>query len=245
MDIELVGLTKRYRAIAALEDVSLQIPPGETVAVLGPNGAGKSTLLRCLAGIVAPDAGEVHYDRETFLRDRLDLRKRLFLMPDFPFVYPHMTVVRHIGMVLRLYGADHAGVEETVIELLREFDMLPLAETRLGTLSRGQTYKAALCALLAADPELWMFDEPFASGMDPRGLTAFRRRCRDAVFRGRTVLYTTQILDVAERFSDRVCIIHQGKVHAFDRVHRLRATAAEDNDSVLEAVFDELHEEPA
>ena len=243
MNIEIAGLTKRYRAIPALEDVSLRIDPGQTVALLGPNGAGKSTMLRCLAGIVSPDAGEIFYDDERFHRDRIDLRQRYFLMPDFPFVFPQMSVIRHIGMVLRLYGKAGEEIDDTVIDLLREFDMLPLAEARLATLSRGQSYKAALCALLAADPELWMFDEPFASGMDPRGLTAFRRRCRDAVYRGRTVLYTTQILDVAERFSDKVCIIHQGKVHAFENVNRLKAEVTEANGSILEAVFDQLHEE--
>jgi len=244
MEIELIGLTKRYRAVAALEDVSLVIPTGHTVAVLGPNGAGKTTLLRCLAGIVSPDAGTMHFDAEPFRRDRLDLRKRFFLLPDFPFVYPRMTVLRHIGMVLRLYEVERDGMEEAVIGLLRDFDMLPLAEARMETLSRGQTYKAALCAVLAVDPELWMFDEPFASGMDPRGLTAFRRHARDACARGRTVLYTTQILDVAERFSDRVCIIYRGRVHAFDSVDRLQARVTEESGGVLESLFDELHEDP-
>lgn len=244
MNIELDGITKRYRAIAALDNVSMQLRPGQIVGVLGPNGAGKTTLLRILAGIVSQDAGTVRYDSEVFRRDRVDLRKRFFLLPDFPFVYPRMTVLRHIGMVLRLYGRDVEGVEERVIELLRDFDMLTLVNVRMETLSRGQSYKAALCALLAADPELWMFDEPFASGMDPRGLTAFRRHVHDAAARGRVVLYTTQILEVAERFSDAVCIIHQGNLHAFDRVDRLQAQIAEGDAGVLEAVFRQLHEEP-
>ena len=136
-----------------------------------------------------------------------------------------MTVLRHIGMVLRLYEADGDGMEERVIELMRDFDMLPLVEARMETLSRGQTYKAALCAMIAADPELWMFDEPFASGMDPRGLTAFRRHARDAANRGRTVMYTTQILDVADHPNATVCwnsnaqdLQGKGLRHNFDLV---------------------------
>jgi ABC-2 type transport system ATP-binding protein len=241
--IELQGLTKRYGAISALDAVSLVIEPGQVVAVLGPNGAGKTTLLRCLSSIAAPDRGEMLFDGEPFRRDRLDLRRRLGFLPDVPFVYPDMTVLRHIGLVLRLYEADAEGVEETVIDLLTELDLLPLAEMRLGTLSRGQSYKAALAALLAADPELLMFDEPFASGMDPRGLTAFRRRARDAAGRGRTVLYTTQILELAESFSDRVMIIHRGKVHAFASVNRLRTELAAKG-NVLEEIFSQLHEAP-
>jgi ABC-2 type transport system ATP-binding protein len=242
MHITIDHVGKWFGQAEALADVTLDIVPGQIVAILGPNGAGKTTLLRALAGIAYVEPGEIRYDGERFLRDRLHLRKRLGFLPDFPFVYDDMTVIRHIGMVLRLYEKDHAGVEETVIELLRDFDLLPLAEMRLGTLSRGERYKAALTALLAADPELLLFDEPFASGMDPRGLTGFKRRARAATERGSTVIYSTQILDVAASFSDRVCILHRGRVHAFDSVANLQAQRATQEGAVLEAIFEQLHE---
>jgi ABC-type multidrug transport system ATPase subunit len=243
MEIALDNVTKRFGRVAALEDITLTIEPGQIVAVLGPNGAGKTTLLRCLAGINALEGGEIRYDGELFQRERLDLRRRFGFLPDFPFVHLNMTVLRHIGLVLRLYEADRAGIEEIVIEVLRDFDLLPLAEMRLGTLSRGQMYKAALCALLAVDPEVWILDEPFASGMDPRGLSALKRRARDASERGRTILYTTQILDVAEAFSDRVCIIHRARIRAYDSVQRLRDEGQAGAGGVLEEIFDYLHEE--
>jgi len=242
--IQLKSVTKRFGSVAVLDDVSLVLDPGQIVAVLGPNGAGKTTLLRCLAGIVAPSAGEILFDSEPFRRENLAQRQRQFFQPDFPFVFPDMTVLRHIGMVLRLYGADAAGIEETVIALLDEFDMLPYVDANLGTLSRGQAYKAALAALLASDPELWMIDEPFASGMDPRGLSAFRRHAEDAADRGRIVIYTTQILELAESFSDRVCIIHQGKVHAFGALSELRERTRQNGAAVLEQIFAELDETP-
>ena len=154
MRIELIGLTKRYRSRAALDDVSLVVEPGQIVAIVGANGAGKTTLLRSLASIAAPDRGEILYDGQHFERGRVDLRKRLAFMPDVPFVHPGMKVLRHIGLVLQLYDAAGEGVEETVIELLTELGMLPLAEMRFGKLSRGQSYKGALAALFAADPEL-------------------------------------------------------------------------------------------
>jgi ABC-type multidrug transport system ATPase subunit len=242
MRISLQSVTKSFGATPALEAVSLDIEPGQIVAVLGPNGAGKTTLLRCLAGIVAPDAGDVHYDGERFHRDRIDFRKRLFFLPDFPLVYSEMSVLRHIGLVLRIYEADQPGVEERVIELLREFDILPLVDAWLGTLSRGETYKAALAALLAVDPEVWMFDEPFASGMDPGGLNAFRRRAAEATGRGRTVIFTTQLLELAEAFADRVCILHHGRVHAFDRVDRLQEQRRVSEGSALAEIFEQLQE---
>jgi ABC-2 type transport system ATP-binding protein len=244
MKIELQGVTKKYGSFAALADVSLEIAPGQLVALLGPNGAGKTTLLRCLAGIIAPTKGRILYDGQLFERGRQDLREKLFFLPDFPLVFEKWSTLQHMGMILRLYHADHEGIEEKVIELLNEFELLPLAEKPIQLLSRGQRYKAALAALIAADPELWLVDEPFASGMDPLGISAFKRRSRDAAARGRTVIYSTQILDAAERFSDRVGIIYRGSLVAFDSVANLEDRNLPKG-GVLEGIFDLLKEEPA
>ena len=94
---------------------------------------------------------------------------------------------------------------------------------------------------MAADPEVWLLDEPFASGMDPHGINAFKRRVREAVGRGRTIVYSTQLLDLAERFSDRVCVIQRGELRAFDTLAALRAQAR-DQDNVLEGLFQQLRE---
>lgn len=242
MKIELHGIVKEFKSLRALDSVSLVIEAGQVLALLGANGAGKTTLLRCLAGIVAPEQGRVVYDGEHFLRERLDLRRRFFYLPDFPPVFDEWTPLRHLGMTLRLYGCHTAGVEDRVVELLREFDLLPLADAPFGTLSRGQRYKAALVTLLAVDPELWLLDEPFASGMDPHGINAFKRHARAAAARGRTVIYSTQILDAAERFSDRIGVIHRGNIRAFTPtadLHRSPAAAT----SALDDIFSQLREE--
>jgi ABC-type multidrug transport system ATPase subunit len=241
MMVELRGVWKSYKAVRALDGISMQIRPGEIVSLLGPNGAGKTTLLRCLTGIAAPDKGGLYFDEQEFRRDRLDLRQRMYFMPDFPFLFWEHSVVRNIAIILRLYEADGAGAEDRVLELLRDFDMLPLAQRPVYSLSRGQLYKAGLVALLAADRELWLLDEPFASGMDPHGIDAFKRHAREAAGRGRTILYSTQILDVAERLSDRVCVIHKGEIRAYDTLEKLRAKA-QDKDNGLEEMFRQLRE---
>jgi ABC-2 type transport system ATP-binding protein len=243
MKIEFRGVTKSYRSVRALDHLSLQIDPGQIVSLLGPNGAGKTTLVRCLAGIAAPDKGAVYLDEREFRRDQMELRRRMHLLPDFPFHFWEQSVLRNIAIVLRLYEADGSGSEERVLNLLREFDLLPLALRPVNSLSRGQAYKAALVALIAADREVWLLDEPFASGMDPLGIDAFKRHARTAAGRGRTILYSTQLLDVAERFSDRVCIIHKGAIHAFDRLDKLREQAT-DKGNVLPELFQQLQERP-
>jgi ABC-2 type transport system ATP-binding protein len=244
MLIEIEKLTKMLGSRAALDGVSLTIDPGQIVAMLGPNGAGKTTLLRCLAGVSQAAKGRLLYDGEVFRRDRIDLRKRFHFVPDFPFVYPDATVLQHLMMILRAYLPEDAAVEEKVIELLEEFEVLPLIDSPVGKLSRGQTYKVALTALMAVDPDVWILDEPFASGMDPHGIAAFRRRARDATRRGRTIIYSTQLLELAETFSDRVCIIAEGKVHSFDEMARLRSTTSAADGFILEELFDRLRESP-
>ena len=188
MRIELRGVLKDYDGTRALDHVKLEFAPGQIVALLGPNGAGKSTLLRLLAGVIAPSKGEIYFDDEPFRRDRLDQRRRFHFLPDFPFLFPEQTVLRNLSIPLRLYEADGAGAEERVLALLREFDLLPLAQTPVAALSRGQAYKTGLCALLAVDPEVWLLDEPFASGMDSHAINAFKAHARTAAARGRTVL---------------------------------------------------------
>jgi ABC-type multidrug transport system ATPase subunit len=209
MKVEMRSVSKRYGKTRALDKVSLEVVPGEIVSVLGANGAGKTTMLRCLSGIAGVDEGEVYYDDRAFRRDDLEARKGFFFLPDFPFLFWDQSVLRNIGIILRLYGADGSGIEERVLELMRDFDLLPLADSPAGALSRGQAYKTAIVALLATDTEVWLLDEPLASGMDPLGISALKRLAREAAGRGRTIVYSTQVLDVAERFSDRVCVIHQ------------------------------------
>jgi ABC-2 type transport system ATP-binding protein len=239
MKIALRQLSKRFGRTTALDQISLEFEPGRIVALLGKNGAGKSTLLRTMAGILAPTSGSVEYDGQVFRRDRIDLRKRFAFLPDVPPVSPNFTPIQHIGMCLRLYEAHRPGVEAEAVALLREFYMLPLAESQMSTLSKGQAYKAALCALILTDPEVWLFDEPFSSGMDPRGLAAFRRYVHKATGRGRTVIFSTQIVEVAESFCDEVAILDDGRLRIHATIDELRRSRGEE-DHVLERLFSEL-----
>lgn len=242
MKIELRAVSKSYGKARALDRASLEIGGSQIVAILGANGAGKTTLLRCLAGIAAPDAGSIVYNDEPFERDKLELRRQLFFLPDFPVVFYEMSIIRHIGMVLRVYERDEPGVETRVLQLLKDFDLFTIAENPLNTLSRGQVYKAALVALIAVNPGIWLLDEPFASGMDPHGINMLKRYAREAVTQGRTIIYSTQILEIVEKFSDKVCILHQGEVRAFDSVTLLENAR---QGGGLEDIFRQLREEGA
>lgn len=235
-------MSKDYSGTRALDRVSFELEPGQVVGVLGANGAGKTTLLRCLATVSAPDRGEIYADEEPLRRANLDQRRRLAFVPDVPLVFWNLSFIQHLGMMVRVHDADSRVDPRRVIELLREFDLTTLAARPLQTLSRGQAYKAVLTALIAVDPEVWLLDEPFASGMDPHGLDTLKQEARKAAQRRRTILYTTQILEVAERFSDRVCVLHRGELRAFDTVEQLKSAAGGEG-SPLESLFRQLRAE--
>jgi len=240
--VELREVTKRYGSTIALNQVSLTIEPGQIIAVLGPNGAGKTTLLRLLAGISGPDRGEVCFDGREFDRNDLFMRRRLAFLPDFPPLFAEQSVLRNLAIALRLYAADRPGVETRILTLLEELELLQLAEMPAGTLSRGQAYKTALIGLVTAASELWLLDEPLASGMDPLGLHVLRREVRAAVAAGGTVIYTTQLLEMVEGFADRVLVIADGQVRAFGTLSELRVAAGAPEGQVLATLFGKLHE---
>jgi ABC-type multidrug transport system ATPase subunit len=242
MQVEFHSVDKIYGRTRALDRVSLSIDPGQIVAVLGANGAGKTTLLRMVAGLIRPDRGSVTYDGQPFRVDDLVLRRRLFFLPDFPPHFSGGSVLQSLGLLLRLYEADGPDAPARVVHWLEAFDLLELAEAPVASLSRGQSYKAALIALLVIDPELWLLDEPLASGMDSRGLSLFRAQAREAASRGRTVLFTTQLLDAAERFADRTCILHDGEVRIFESMATLRNRTTDTSDGVLAPLLEPLRD---
>jgi ABC-type multidrug transport system ATPase subunit len=243
MHTEVRALTKTFGGTVALDNVSLRFAPGEIVAVIGLNGAGKSTLLNCLAGVLAPSRGEVRHDDRPFTRDRLDVRRRLMFFPDNPVLFGDHTLLDHLALLFRLYERPTEGIESRLVDLMAEFDVLALAEARLATLSRGQIYKCGLVALLGIAPQLWLLDEPFASGMDPHGLATFRRHARAAASEcGATVVYTTQILEVAQKFCDRLIVLNRGRV---ERELSAAELAAHAHDGALDALLESFRETPA
>jgi ABC-2 type transport system ATP-binding protein len=220
MNIRIEKVSKKFGGLWALEEVSLELEEGQIVGVLGANGAGKTTLLNCMAGIVAPSQGRIYYDGEAFHRGKLGLRKRLMFLPDFPMAFARMNVLQHIAMCIRLYGRAEPD-PDSVAKTLDQLNLLPLAGMPFGTMSRGQLYKACLVGLLVIDPELWILDEPMASGMDPMGIAYFKQQAKAAARRGRTIVYTTQILEIAEKFSDRICVLDHGGLRLTGKVGEL------------------------
>ena len=228
MKVELDRVTKAFGRRTVLDRISVQLPEGRVISLLGANGSGKTTLLRLLAGVFNPDSGTISFDGRPFQRGDLGQRSKLFFMPDFPPLLGGETVLGHIGLTLRMFGRDAVpGIEATVCGLLEEFNMLPLIDTQTHTLSRGQSYKTALVSLLAVNPDLWLLDEPFASGMDPSGLSALKRHLRAGAARGRTILFSTQIVELLRGAADHVLVVKESGVELHGSPSELPASVLE------------------
>jgi len=151
--------------------------------------------------------------RRTLFAAQAPLAAQDFFLPEEPIVPPSMTVFRYLSSVLTVYGLDHPEHARLCTDLLEEFALLERYDFPFKDLSRGQRYKAGLVALLAVNPDLWLVDEPFASGMDPPGIEAFKRYVQDASKAGKTIIFSTQILDVAEQLATEIFALHEARLH--------------------------------
>jgi ABC-type multidrug transport system ATPase subunit len=210
--LETHDLQKYYGPVKVLERLSLSFEEGELVAVLGVNGAGKTTLLACMAGILGWTRGEVRVEGRPLDRDDLEQRRKFAMLPSGGLFFGFADTVRNAAVFSELWRGIDASAPLDLEEWLESLGLLEVAFQPVAKLSRGQIYKASLLALHCADPRIWLLDEPFAAGMDARGMEAFRRLGRAATQRGRCVIYTTQFPELAARYADRIIVLGRGGV---------------------------------
>lgn len=205
------GLTVRYDDVNALDDVSLDVGPAETVAVLGSSGSGKTTLLRVIAGLHVPDAGTVAWDGSDLAGVAPHLRRFGLVFQDFA-LFPHLDVAGNVGFGLRIAGATGVELESRVAMALQRVGLAGLGWRRIEELSGGQAQRVALARTLATTPRLLLLDEPLGS-LDPalrRGLAAdlAATLASDPI----PTLLVTHDTDEAFALADRVAVMDHGRI---------------------------------
>jgi ABC-2 type transport system ATP-binding protein len=214
--IEVVGLTKSFGQVKALDGLDLRVEPGQVHGFLGPNGSGKTTTIRVLLGLLRADAGTVRMLGGDPWRDAVALHRRLAYVPGDVTLWPGITG----GEVIDLLGRMRGGLDRRRRdELLERFDLDPRKKAR--TYSKGNRQKVALVAALASDAELLLLDEP-TSGLDPLMEAQFQHCIREVKDEGRTVLLSSHILAEVEALCDRVSIIRLGRTVESGTLSELR-----------------------
>ncbi len=238
--IEARELTKSYGNFRALDRVSFSIPRGQILGYLGPNGAGKSTTINMLVGLLSPSEGSVFFHGQEFRRDDVALRRRIGYVPETGGFYETLTGFEFLQMMARLYHVDEATAERKARAFLQLFDLERAMHQRLATYSKGMRQRVLVCAALLHDPDLIFLDEPL-TGLDANTSLLLKDLIRQLAHDGKTIFYTSHVLDVVERLCDRVIILDHGKIVADGTMEELRHKVA---NSTLEDIFTRLtHEE--
>lgn len=234
--IVIADLHKAYGAQEALRGVSFEVRPGEITCLLGPNGAGKSTLLHTIMGLSLPTSGTVTLDGVD-LRDPgiHDARRRVGFLPEEVHLYDHLTPREFLGFLSRLHGHGR-GVPGRVTAAIEAMGLQGEADRLCRTLSLGTRRRAALAAAFLPDPDILILDEP-TNALDAVSARAVKERLRVHRNLGRTVLFSTHMLEMAERLADRFVILVDGTVRFEGTLTALRAWAGPRSDASLEGLF--------
>ena len=236
--LQLRHLSKRYASSLAVDDVSFTAQAGEITGYLGPNGSGKSTTIKMIAGLIEMTAGEILFDGIPVHDDLMAWKQRVGYVPEEPHLYGHLSALEYLVMVGQLRDLPATATAGRIEELLHLLALQP-HETRhipLSAFSKGMRQKVLLVAALLHDPDVILLDEPF-SGLDVGAGLVLRSLVQELARRGKVVLFSSHDLEIVERVSSRVVILHRGKVVADDSIAQLRMLLAQ---PTLEGIFTHL-----
>ncbi len=247
--IEVENLTRRYRDLVAVEDLSFKVEKGEVVGFLGPNGAGKSTTMRILAGFLPATSGTVKVAGFDVFDEPLEVKRRIGYLPETPPVYPDLTPLEYLRFCAGLKGLPRpavAGEIERVAELARLDGVM---DRLTGSLSKGYRQRVGLAQALLGDPEVLILDEPTV-GLDPLQIREVRELVKSLAGR-HTVVLSTHILPEVAMTCQKVLVVNKGRLVDYDtldgliRKHLPGRTVTLDDIAFLEEIYSKLVEGPA
>lgn len=210
--IELIQVSKSYNGeVKAVDELTLTIPPGEIVGFLGPNGAGKTTTLKMLTGILNMDGGEIRVNTISLRQEPLRVKEQIGFIPDSPDMFLRLKGIEYLRFMADMYRVPGSERKRRIEEYAEKFEMADVLGNKIQSYSHGMRQKVILIGALLHDPAVWILDEPL-TGLDPKSSFLLKEILRSQAGQGKTVFFSTHVLDVAEKLCDRVAIIHKGKL---------------------------------
>ena len=218
--LRLKNVVKTYGDFTAVDGVSLDIPKGSIYGFLGPNGAGKTTTIRMILEIIKPSSGEISILGHP---SALDVRNRIGYLPEEKGLYKKMKVWALIQYFAMLKGMNKQDAKTQAWTLLERYGLKDFAESKVESLSKGMGQKVQVLSAVAHDPELVILDEPF-SGLDPVNQLVLEELIQDMSANGQTVIFSTHVMQHAERLCDHILLIAKGKKIFDGTIYSARAT---------------------
>jgi ABC-2 type transport system ATP-binding protein len=205
--LEVKNVSKFYGSFKAVDDVSFSLAPGEIYGFLGPNGAGKTTTIRMILDIIKPSSGSISVLGKP---TALQVRERIGYLPEEKGLYKKMKAWSVVAYFATLKGMSRRAARQKAFELLERYGLKDFAEKKTEALSKGMAQKVQVLASIAHDPEFVILDEPF-SGLDPVNQQVMEQIIREMAERGRTILFSTHVMQHAERLCQRIILVARGK----------------------------------
>ncbi len=207
--IELKDVSMLYGTHKALDNVNMHVKPGEICALVGPNGAGKSTMIKILTGILKPVSGSVVINGYDVVKQPLEAKKSFAYVADNPDMLLQLKGIEYVNFIADIYGVDQSVRNERITELAERFGMTDHLETGMREYSHGMRQKIMIIGALIHNPPAWILDEPM-TGLDPQAAYELKEMMREHAAKGNCVLFSTHVLEVAERLCDQILIINHG-----------------------------------
>jgi ABC-2 type transport system ATP-binding protein len=236
--IRIINLRKQYGRLAAVDNLNIEVAPGEIFGFLGPNGAGKTTTIRVMMGILRASSGQVILDGHDVEREPQKAKAVAGFIPDRPFIYEKLSAKEFLTFIGKLRRMESSRLRHRIDELLEHFELLNWQDELVEGFSHGMKQRLVLCAALVHEPRILIIDEPMV-GLDPKGARTIKDLFRSLAGTGTTVFLSTHSISVAEEVCHRIGIIQKGRLIASGTMADLyRLTQADDSN--LEDVFLEL-----
>lgn len=211
--LEVKGLSKRYRGIAAIQDVNFCLEPGKIVGYVGPNGSGKSTTVKIITGLLEPSEGKVLFEGRNIRDDLESYRASFGYVPEEAHVYTHLSGLEYLQLVGRLRGMGEQLISQKANRLLGLLGLESWRHSPISLYSKGMKQRVLIAASLLHNPRLLIFDEPL-SGLDVVSSRLFKDLLQELATQGKAILYISHVLEVVEQICDRVIVIAKGHILA-------------------------------
>ncbi|MBN1243387.1 MAG: ABC transporter ATP-binding protein [Spirochaetales bacterium] len=237
--IKLSDVSKSYArsGVKAIDGLSLEARNGEIFGFLGPNGAGKTTTIKIVTGVLAPDSGRASLDGIDVVSEPMEAKRRLGYVSDNPEVFSKLRAWEYLNFVADVYGVPTALRQERVARYAGMLEIKDALDAQIGSFSHGMKQKLQVTASLIHDPSNWILDEPMV-GLDPMAAFRLKELMRARADEGKTVFFSTHVMEVAERVCDRLAIISKGRIIFQGTLEELRSTRG--SDGTLENLFLQL-----
>jgi len=228
-------LSKNYGEKQVLKDINLDIYPGQIIGYIGPNGAGKSTTVKILAGIIQDYTGDVTIGGMDLRKNVMEVKKMTGYIPELAELYDLLTAREYLSFIGKLYHLSDSVIEERSRRMLDSFGLLGNIDQRMDSFSKGMRQKVLLTSGLLHNPSIVILDEPL-SGLDANTVIMVKELLQVLKQEGKTIFYSSHMMDVVEKVSDRIVLIDKGTIVANGTIDELRQNS---NDS-LEQIFSKL-----